>query len=125
MSRLDYGAVPAELRERDQWVTWKRERPRGRGKWTKVPYRVDGRTKAATDNPRTWGTFEQACAVSPADAQGIGYVFSAEDPFTGVDLDKCVDAGEIHPAASEILEALGGYREVSPSGGGMHAIVRG
>ncbi len=123
----DYDAVPAELRERPHWVAWKAERRNG--KWTKVPYRVadGGRTRAACDDPRTWGTFEQAIAVSPATVQGIGYVFSVDDPFVGVDLDKCIDAktGELHAAAGEILERLGGYQERSPSGKGMHAIVAG
>lgn len=115
--------VPVELRERDQWVVWKRER-RG-DKWTKVPYRVDARTKAEVDDPRTWARFEQALAADPAAIHGYGYVFSVDDPFAGVDLDKCVDArtGELHPAAVEILDQLGGYQERSPSGTGMHAIV--
>ena len=39
---------------------WNHERRNG--KWTKVPYRVDGRTKARSDDPRTWGTFVQAIA---------------------------------------------------------------
>ncbi len=119
---MNADAIPAELRARRQWVVWKHERRNG--KWTKVPYRAaDGRTKARCDDPRTWGTFEQALAC--VEVQGIGYVFSAEDPFTGVDLDGCIDVqtGELHPAAGELLEQLGGYQERSPSGAGMHAIV--
>ena len=85
---------------------WKHER-RG-GKWTKVPYRaVDGGARRPqVDDPRTWGTFEQAIARA-AEVQGIGYVFSAEDPFGGVDLDACIDrqTGELHPAAAEILDS--------------------
>ncbi len=76
--------------------------------------------------PRTWGTFEQAIARA-AEVQGIGWVFSTDDPYCGVDLDGCVDVrtGELHQAAAEILERLGGYQEHSPSGAGMHAIVAG
>ena len=118
-------AIPAELRERAQWVVWKRER-RG-SKWTKVPYRAsDGRTHAKCDDPRTWSTFEQAVARA-AEVQGIGYVFSADDPYCGVDLDGCIDleTGELHPAAGRSSSELGGYQEHSPSGAGMHAIVVG
>ena len=123
---IDVDAIPVELRERAQWVVWKRE-PRKGGKSTKVPYRAyDPRTKAACDNPRTWATFERAIAVPSADAQGSGYVFSADDPFVGVDLDACIDAqGNLHPAAAEILTELGGYQERSPSDTGVHAIVAG
>jgi putative DNA primase/helicase len=121
---VNAAAIPVELRERAQWVVWKRERRAG--KPTKVPYRAaDARTKAAVDDPRTWGTFEQAIA-RVAEVQGIGYMFSADDPFCGVDLDACIDAhGELHAAAGEILAQLGGYQEPSPSGTGMHAIVAG
>jgi hypothetical protein len=118
-------AVPAGLRARPNWVVWKLER-RG-GKWTKPPRRcVDGgRTYASCDDPASWSSFEQAIAVNPATVSGIGYVFSPDDPFTGVDLDACIDgeSGELHPAATEVLGELLGYQERSPSGLGMHAIV--
>jgi hypothetical protein len=42
----------AELAAIPQWVLWQPER-RGTGKPTKVPYCVDGRHKAASDNPAT------------------------------------------------------------------------
>lgn len=118
------GAIPPELRARDQWVLWRTETRQG--KPTKVPYQPrNPRRKAKANDPATWATFEEATAIE--DAHGIGYVFAAEDPFTGVDLDACIDTetGELHPAASEVLEQLGGYQERSPSNSGMHAIVIG
>lgn len=121
---IDPDAIPIELRARPQWVVWKHERRKG-GKWTKVPYRVDARTPASTTDPRTWGTFEQAIARA-AEAQGTGYVFSADDPFCGIDLDDCRDpaSGEVHPAAAGIVLELDSYTEISPSGTGLHIIVR-
>ena len=116
-------AVPLEMRERKQWVVWKREQRKG--KWTKPPYcAFDPWKPASTTDPGTWGTFEQAMAATAA--QGTGYVFADSDPYTGVDLDACIDVqtGEIHPDAAEILQTLGGYQERSPSEAGMHAIVR-
>lgn len=117
--------IPKALRERPNWVVWKRERRDG--KWTKVPYRaVDGgRTRASTDDPQTWGTFEQAIACA-AQVQGIGYVFSVGDPFCGVDLDACRDptTGKVHPAAAKIVMEFDAYTEISPSGTGLHVIVR-
>jgi hypothetical protein len=118
-------AVPVELRSRDQWVVWKVEQ-RG-DKPTKVPYQPTRPSqKAKPNDPRTWGTFEQAIAVEGAveDVAGVGYVFSPGDPFAGVDLDKCIDAhGEMHPAAAGIVARLDSYSEPSPSRAGMHTIV--
>ena len=121
---MNHDAIPQEMRDRRNWVVWRNEKRSG--KWTKVPYRVDGRTKAAVDNPQTWATFEQVMAVSPATVQGIGYVFSVDDPFAGVDLDACRNpaTGEVHPAAAKIVNELDSYTEISPSGTGLHIIVR-
>jgi primase-polymerase (primpol)-like protein len=57
---------------------------------------------------------------------GIGFVFSAGDPFCGVDLDHCrdVDTGALEPWAAAIVHALDSYAEASPSGAGVHVIVR-
>ena len=58
---------------------------------------------------------------------GIGFVFTPEDDLCGVDLDGCLDpeTGEIEPWAWEIIEELDSYTEISPSGTGVHILVRG
>ena len=58
---------------------------------------------------------------------GIGFVFTADDPFVGVDLDHCRDpeTGEVEPWAQEIVDELDSYTEVSPSKTGLHSIVNG
>jgi hypothetical protein len=112
-----FANIPAELRERRQWVLWRREEREG--KPTKVPYRATApRLKAKATDPATWGTFEQALSrVNEAD--GIGYVFAPDDPFCGVDFD------EINPTVLEVVGTLGSYTERSVSGTGLHIIVRG
>lgn len=53
------GAIPAELRQRPQWVLWRLEERDG--KLTKVPYRAADPTRtASTTEPGTWATFEAA-----------------------------------------------------------------
>src|SRR5262245_8346203 len=79
------GSIPVELRERPQWVSWKFV-PRD-GKQTKCP--VDPKTggEASSTDPSTWAAFDQAVnhwRSSPALA-GVGFVFTAEDEFTGID----------------------------------------
>ncbi len=115
-------AIPTELRDLAQWVIWRRETREG--KPTKVPYRATGQGHAAVDNPATWASFEQAIQAS-AKADGIGFVFTAADPFVGVDLDNCCTDGRLHPKAAEVLLRLDSYSEFSQSGTGAHVIVRG
>jgi hypothetical protein len=71
--------IPAELRERRQWVVWRGERRDG--KRTKVPYRVDTGQRASVDDPGSWASYEQASAFARRFNFGIGFVFTTADPF--------------------------------------------
>jgi putative DNA primase/helicase len=57
---------------------------------------------------------------------GVGFVFTEDDPYAGIDIDKCRDSetGEIDPWAWKIVDALDSYTEVSPSGTGLHIFVK-
>jgi putative DNA primase/helicase len=119
-------AIPAELRERPQWVVWRYE-PRGE-RWTKVPYQPrDYKRKASADDPSTWATFNEAFAAYIAwDFDGIGFQFAKDDPYFGVDVDNCLKDGELLPWAKRILAIIEGtYGEISPSGNGIKFIARG
>ncbi len=121
--------VPDELRMRQQWVVWRYEERQTGKKPTKVPYNPrNGKAHAASDKPGTWGTFMQAIGCyKSGHFDGVGYVFSKDDPYTGIDLDHCIDpaSGAIAPLAGQILSRLQSYTEYSPSGTGLHIIVRG
>ena len=58
---------------------------------------------------------------------GIGFVFSADDPYVGVDLDHVRDrrTGEIAEWAQTIIADLASYAEISPSGTGVKMICKG
>jgi len=118
--RFDPAHVPDALRERPQWVVWRYETRGGRP--TKVPIDPQTGRGASSTDPSTWTTYHDvvaACRASDAYA-GVGYVFSADDPFTGVDLDGCVDEhGAIVAGAREIIDSLNSYTEISPSGRGV------
>ncbi|MEW6635612.1 MAG: DUF3987 domain-containing protein [Actinomycetota bacterium] len=120
-------AKPTSMKDLKQWVCWRSEE--SDGKPTKVPYSPGGTpgTRARCDDPTTWGTFAEGReAERKGGYDGVGFVFTASDPFCGVDLDGCVDpeTGEIEPWAAEILDGLDSYAEFSPSGKGLHVIVR-
>lgn len=114
---------PQELQHLHQWVVWRIEE-RG-GKPTKVPYSVEG-TRAASDNPNTWTSFNVACAAYlHGNFNGVGFMFSAYDPYAGVDFDKCITNGVIDAEKLSHIELLDSYTERSQSGTGIHVIVRG
>jgi primase-polymerase (primpol)-like protein len=118
--------IPEEMRRRPQWAVWKYEKRDG--KPTKVPYIAGGVGRASSTDSLTWRTFEEAVqALKTSRYDGIGFVFSSGDPFAGVDLDDCrnPETGELQPWAAKVVEDLGGYAEASPSGTGVHIIVRG
>nr|WP_233194363.1 hypothetical protein [Haloferax marisrubri] len=82
---------------------------------------------SATDSV-TWSDLNTAvAAVESDDADGIGFVFTDDDPFVGVDLDDCRDpkTGTIDDDAQAIITQLDSYTEVSPSGTGFHILVVG
>ena len=91
-------AIPRELRERPQWVVWRTERRDG--KPTKVPYGVKAGRRASVDDPASWCSFGAALKFAERFDVALGYVFHADDPFAGLDLDRCMNgAREPLPAA--------------------------
>lgn len=118
-------AVPAEIKKFDQWVCW-RFVTRGQ-KQTKIPVRPDSGDTADSTDSQTWGTFDQALGGTcrlPRIA-GVGFVFAPDDPYCGIDLDKCIIDGKVVPAAQQIIDDFATYTEVSPSGTGVKLITRG
>ena len=117
-------SIPEELKIRPQWVVWKAvgEKP------DKVPYSAKTGRKASSTDLTTWSTFAEALeAYEKGEYAGLGFVFSSGDPYAGVDLDDCRDSrtGEIELWAAEIIDGLDSYTELSPSGEGVHIIVKG
>ncbi|MGZ4864950.1 MAG: bifunctional DNA primase/polymerase [Halobacteriota archaeon] len=115
------------LKERRQWVLWRRENPKT-GKKGKAPYQLNGH-HARTDDPTTWASFEQCLEAyrSRKRYDGIGFVFSSDQDIVGVDLDGFRDpaTGAVDEQARAIIAVLDSYSEVSPSGRGIHVLLRG
>jgi Uncharacterized conserved protein len=118
-----FDTIPTELRKRDQWIVWRSETRDGDR--TKVPYQPNGR-HAKTSDPGTWGSFDEArTAYEREGFSGIGFVFSEDDPFVGIDLDSCVTDGDLTGGAWKVVNQLDSYTEASPSGTGLHIIIEG
>ncbi len=110
--------IPASMRARRQWVCWAVEAKDG--KPTKVPKTIGGYNASSID-PADWYTFDTVCKHAHKFEGRIGYVFTADDPLCGIDLDDCFETpGELKPWAVPIVERFEGtYAEVSPSGKGL------
>jgi primase-polymerase (primpol)-like protein len=118
--------VHEELTSFDHWVVWKAV-PK-KDKLDKWPYNAHTGEMASVTDSRTWSTFEEALAAYVRDGwDGIGFVFSSGDPFTGIDLDKVrnPETGVVEESAQEWLDTFDGYAEVSPSGKGVHIYIKG
>lgn len=114
----DFKAIPAELRSLPRWVVWKEQ---------KVPYCATASDrKASVTAPSTWATLEQTqAAFNAGRCLGVGFVLSG-DGIVGVDLDKCVHAGEPEANALALLDRIGcEYIELSPSGTGLRGFSYG
>lgn len=125
---ISFDNIPQELKDRPQWVCWKSLIDPDKPKPRKLP--VDPKTgkAASSTNPNNWGTFDQAIKhFNKGGCKGIGFVFSENDPYVGIDLDNCrnKENGDIQPWAQEIISSFDSYTEVSPSGTGVHIIVKG
>jgi putative DNA primase/helicase len=118
--------IPAEMQSYRAWVVWRyivRD-----GKQTKMLYDPLTGFSASSRDSRTWRSFDEAVAAyDNGGYDGIGFVLSSGDPYTGFDFDKCRDpeSGKLTEWAIRMIKGLGGYAEVSPSGRGVHVIVRG
>jgi uncharacterized protein (DUF927 family) len=120
-----FAAIPGELKLRQQWVNWKIGKIKANGRFKKVP--IDPATGMGVDgdDPCNWHTFDEVVADYCAGVgDGIAFVFSADDPFIGIDLDGCRDAesGTINEVAGEIIARARCYWEVSPSETGVKGI---
>lgn len=122
------GNIPQELRARRQWTFWRFEPDPTGGKDKKPPRNSHTGGKASPTDPTDWGTFDAAIeALERFGGDGVQFVLSESDPYTGIDLDGCVnpDTGEVAPWAAQLMACIDAYTEVSPSGTGLRIMTQG
>ena len=119
--------IPDELRTYSQWVCWRYVPTRGSGKPAKQPVNPHTLHSAGVHWANTWGSFDDAYIVYDAQrdtgVDGIGFVLTRDDPFVGLDLDRCITESRIDTAAQTVVENMPSYAEVSPSGTGLRILV--
>src|SRR2546427_10464092 len=121
--RLQSGLL-SELTPYPQFVVWKYTPEQLKLK--KRPYNPRTNLPAKTNDASTWTSLAPALqALATGRYNGIGFVFSRADPFTGIDLDGCIGKeGTIAPWAQGIITALASYTEFSPSKLGVHILTQ-
>ncbi|SKC02534.1 AAA family ATPase [Sphingopyxis flava] len=108
--------IPIELRQRPQWCLAAND---------KRPLALDGRNASVSD-PSTWTDFDAARRCAELRGCGIGYVLTADDPFSCIDLDVKDGTGpEALQRYHSVIETFDSYTEHSRSGLGFHVWVRG
>lgn len=105
--------IPDELLVYKQWVRV------GNGK---IPLNPINGEVANVNDPETWATYTEALSSPYGD--GIGFVFTFNDPYTFIDLDAPLtpEQTERH---RKVVQAFDSYTELSRSGQGVHIIIRG
>lgn len=123
--------IPEELKARARWAcwraTWNAKGHGGKGKWDKVPVHPKG-FGLSTRRPDAWVSYEEALAAyqaNPKGLAGVGYLMTGDAGVVGIDLDRCIEGNQIAPWAQEIIDGLGSYTELSPSGQGLRIFVQG
>jgi len=120
-SMIVFENIPQSLKVRKQWVLW--ESSTG----TKVPCSITGE-RAKCNDPSTWSAYDEVCEVYERGGyDGIGYEFSTDDSFAGIDLDGCRDpkTGEIADWAKIVINTIDSYAEISPSQTGVKIFLIG
>lgn len=119
--------VPSELKEHKRWCNWKLVSRNG--KETKLPIDSNTGKLAKSNDSNTWSRYEDAIEGLQYH-DGIGYFFA--EPYMGIDIDNISEELEKYKSnntsenlISELYEGLKSYAEVSPSGNGIHIILKG
>lgn len=106
------------------WVCW--GAPGAKGDEVKAPWSPVTSHPASTVNPRHWGTYQQAYEFANRYGfKGIGFVLSSGDPYTLIDLDDPKGDPTIIAQQQLIFNNFPSYAEISPSGRGLHIIIKG
>lgn len=104
-----------------RWITWLPQQRKGKS--SKVPH--SGSSALSTNKPEHWQTLHDALRrAEQVDSLGVGLVLtggidaSVDLEWIALDLDHAVG----NPAAQDLIEQIGGYWEISPSGQGYRGL---
>ena len=99
-----------DIRHFPQWVNWKTS---GGKKF----FTTTQGEPAKSNDPSTWAEYQTVCKHGKP-----CFVLSESDPFFGIDLDDCIEDGQLSDVASKIVSPFMNRAliEISQSGTGIH-----
>lgn len=114
---------PAEITAWPQWVCWHYANTDDK-RLTKLPLNPRNGKLASVTDPRTWTDYDTAVRSATEMKCGIGFVLTENDPFIFIDFDNPNGDVELIRRHEAIANAMDSYSEISPSGFGLHVIVK-
>jgi len=123
----NFEKIPQEMHQYPQWIVWRYEERQGK-KPTKIPYNPNTGKKASVTNKDDWCSFDEAVLAatqSNSIYSGIGFVLTDNDPYAFIDFDDTKGDEKQLNKQLEIYRDFNSYSECSPSGKGLHIIVKG
>ena len=130
-----FQCFPSSLTRPPNWVCWIAKFEDGKLK--KPPIQAAGQNQgmlADKTNPQHLCSFERAKRfyelhkgdpLQGGVVAGVGFVLTKQTGIVGIDLDHCVENGIVNTWAAGIIESVGGFAELSPSGTGVHIYIKG
>ena len=119
----NFDNIPQELKALKRWVLWK-YLPRGNSKPAKEPYKPGYQYTINALDPQNQSNFEDVVSTyNGGGYDGIGFVFTKEDPYAGIDVDNCITGDDLKESIAVWVRRFGSYTEPSPSGTGLHTII--
>ncbi len=119
--------IPVELKQRNQWLVYTLDKADSKGKRKKLPCHPETGKAHDENDSAIWLSYTDAIAAWKSNRKrfhGIGYKFTRDDPFVGIDLDDCLNDGILDTRAQTIIGMLNSYTEVSLSGRGVKTIIQ-
>ncbi len=121
--------IPASVRQQTGFLVWKRKPSRDNPeKLTKVPYKAFATNRNASKNKADhWSDFDTAVNAAVRQENGVDGIGWVPQPgFVAIDLDDCIiaETGEPNEYAKGVIERIGSYAELSPSGTGIRIICK-
>ena len=106
---LSLTSFPPALAALPNWLCWRLEPDARSGRPAKVPCNPHTGRRASATNPASWGTLAQALACAEKyQYTGVGFVFTKEIGYVGLDIDRCLTNGR--PSDIAVVERAESFR---------------